>query len=71
MPYDPVCGMEVDSKTSVKIIVNGETYYFCSPRCKDKFSSEHAIKNAEVCLPGKSRFLETVFLLYRQYRLIF
>ena len=35
---DPVCGMEVEPKTATaKTKYRGETIYFCSTNCKDKF----------------------------------
>ncbi len=34
---DPVCGMEVDTKTSDKSTYNGKTYYFCSRGEKAEF----------------------------------
>jgi len=38
MPSDPVCGMVLDEKTSrFKIKYEGETYYFCSVKCKKRF----------------------------------
>ena len=38
MAIDPVCGMEVDEKTSkLKTEYKGETYYFCGPGCKYTF----------------------------------
>ena len=38
MPRDPVCGVVLDEKTSkFKINHDGETYYFCSVKCKKKF----------------------------------
>ncbi len=37
MEKDPVCGMNVDKKTSVKAIKNKKEYYFCSTHCKDVF----------------------------------
>ncbi len=37
MKRDPICGMEVDEKNSLKSIKNGKLYYFCSQNCKDKF----------------------------------
>ena len=36
---DPVCGTYIAAATSIKKTVNGETYYFCSNACRDKFSS--------------------------------
>ena len=38
MAIDPVCGMEVDERTSKeKETYQGSTYYFCSQDCKDEF----------------------------------
>ena len=34
---DPVCGMQVDDTTSHKSQHGGETIYFCSAGCKQKF----------------------------------
>jgi YHS domain-containing protein len=35
---DPVCGMDVDPQRAAAASVhNGETYYFCSASCRDKF----------------------------------
>ena len=34
---DPVCGMEVDPKTSEKAVYKGKTYYFCSRSEKESF----------------------------------
>jgi Cu+-exporting ATPase len=35
---DPVCGMQVDTSAPAATIRSGETtYYFCSPRCADRF----------------------------------
>lgn len=35
---DPVCGTFVSTATSLKKTVGGQTVYFCSPACRDKFS---------------------------------
>ncbi len=36
---DPVCGMKVDSeKTELKHEYQDNTYYFCNPKCREKFS---------------------------------
>lgn len=40
MAKDPICGMEVDEKTGLRLEHEGETYYFCSPGCRDKFLAE-------------------------------
>ncbi len=34
---DPVCGIYVSNRTSVRKTVKGKTYYFCSEACRDKF----------------------------------
>jgi Cu+-exporting ATPase len=41
MVKDPVCGMDVDSKTAAaKSDYQGKTYYFCSQGCKKSFDKE-------------------------------
>jgi len=43
MERDVVCGMQVDpTKTAGTSEYNGQTYYFCSKSCKDKFDSNPA-----------------------------
>jgi P-type Cu+ transporter len=39
---DPVCGMMIDPATAKggNTIHNGETFYFCNPKCKVKFESD-------------------------------
>ena len=38
---DPVCGMTVDPATAAgKFDYEGQTYYFCSPRCLERFSAD-------------------------------
>ena len=35
---DPVCGMDVDAATAAgRTEHNGQTYYFCGSKCKEKF----------------------------------
>ncbi len=34
---DPVCGTFVAPSTAVRKDRDGQTYYFCSPACRDKF----------------------------------
>jgi uncharacterized protein len=48
MPKDPICGMNVDESTNLKLDFNGETYYFCSEHCLKKFSQENKIDKCEV-----------------------
>ncbi len=38
MTKDPVCGMQIDEKNAAgKSEHQGQTFYFCSPACKQKF----------------------------------
>src|SRR5262245_18441455 len=39
---DPVCGMTVDPKTALSHVHAGTTYYFCNPRCREKFQKNPA-----------------------------
>ena len=34
---DPVCGTFVSAATAMQKTRSGETYYFCSAECRDKF----------------------------------
>jgi len=34
---DPVCGTFVSTATAFQKSVHGETYYFCSTECRDRF----------------------------------
>ena len=36
---DPVCGVYVSPAVSLMRIVKGETYYFCSPECRDRYQA--------------------------------
>ena len=39
MPTDPVCGMFVPEDTDLKSVIDGQTYYFCSKSCQQKYGS--------------------------------
>ncbi len=41
MKRDPVCNMECSEDVAVRTDFEGETYYFCSEGCRDKFLEEH------------------------------
>ncbi|HIH44295.1 MAG TPA: YHS domain-containing protein [Candidatus Methanoperedenaceae archaeon] len=43
MPIDPVCWMHVDRNSEIRTEYSGQTYYFCSLRCKQEF--EKNLKN--------------------------
>ena len=34
---DPVCGTFISTATALQKSAGGQTYYFCSPECRDKF----------------------------------
>jgi YHS domain-containing protein len=34
---DPACGTYIAAATSLKEIVGGQTFYFCSKTCRDKY----------------------------------
>lgn len=41
MAKDPVCHMNVDeAKATIIAEHDGETYYFCAQRCKERFLAE-------------------------------
>ena len=43
MARDPVCHMEVEpEKAAGQFAYRGETYYFCNPRCLEKFRADPA-----------------------------
>ncbi|MFA5005601.1 MAG: permease [Candidatus Omnitrophota bacterium] len=65
MAKDPVCGMNVDAKTSLKAVWQKEEYFFCSSRCKDKFIREQNIPESAVCYPrvNKSFWANKLFLI--------
>ncbi len=37
---DPVCGMEVDPASAVRLERDGEVHHFCSEGCRDRFAAE-------------------------------
>jgi len=39
---DPICGMTVDAATAIHAEREGETFYFCSGECRQKFLSKAA-----------------------------
>lgn len=40
MVKDPVCGMEIDKeKAAAQREYEGQTYFFCSVSCRDKFNA--------------------------------
>ena len=37
MPFDPVCGIEMDQDIAIPFDYNGKTFYFCCEGCKRIF----------------------------------
>ena len=37
---DPICGMTVDESIALHAEHDGETFYFCSEQCRQKFLSK-------------------------------
>lgn len=45
---DPICGMTVDKTSAIHADRDGETFYFCSEHCREKFLAMPAdVKPAE------------------------
>ena len=42
MAVDPICGMTVDETSALSAERDGQTVYFCSDDCRQKFLSEPA-----------------------------
>lgn len=65
MPKDPICGMSVNPKTAIKVVMEGGEYFFCSPGCKDKFIKQNKEKSVNVCLPSvrKQFFKNKLFII--------
>jgi YHS domain-containing protein len=44
---DPICGMSVDlSRTKLTLEVDGTTYGFCAPACRDTFAADRAAETS-------------------------
>jgi YHS domain-containing protein len=39
LQQDPICGTYVAADTSLKKIVSGHVYHFCSAECRNRFTS--------------------------------
>jgi uncharacterized membrane protein YraQ (UPF0718 family)/YHS domain-containing protein len=48
MPKDPICGMQVDDKTGLRLTLEGKTYLFCSSGCMEKFAKENKISKEQI-----------------------
>ncbi len=47
MAIDPICGMTVDEASALSTERDGQTIYFCSDDCRQKFLSENAAAKTE------------------------
>ena len=62
MARDPICGMTVDASTPLRAEHDGQTFYFCSENCRQKFlgqiarpnpPAEKVTEKASSCCGGK------------------
>ena len=52
---DPICGMAVDPQTALSSSKDGETFYFCSNHCQNKFDDQSAAELEKTdCCHGKT-----------------
>lgn len=65
MPKDPICGMNVDPRTSLKLIDEGREYFFCSSHCRDKFIQQEHLEKTMGCSPAhkKNFFQNKLFII--------
>jgi len=47
MAIDPICGMEVDESTALKVDFEGQTYYFCNSGCMKQFMQDKGLAPPE------------------------
>lgn len=49
MPTDPICGMQVDEGTDLTAERDGQTFYFCSDHCRQKFIAQGKVEENPSC----------------------
>jgi len=54
MTIDPICGMLLDETSAIRAERNGQTFYFCGDRCRQKFLATPDIAKHEDKLQGKT-----------------
>ncbi len=59
MHEDPICGMKVDEKTSLKTQKDGQVYYFCSDHCKAKFLAGSSLADKPKEIPSAAKIIYT------------
>lgn len=51
---DPICGMTVDKATAIHEERNGQTFYFCSQHCRERFLAQDVpVKTDRDCCDGQ------------------
>lgn len=70
MAQDPICGMQVKPKESIRVRKDGQDYFFCSSHCKDTFISQEGLSESCVSWSSSKKafyknklFLITCFIL--------
>lgn len=65
---DPVCGMKVGANTELTVQKHGQTYYFCSRKCREKFEQDPGRYDLEKARhtrdPGRGRRLQDYVPLF-------
>ena len=54
MTIDPICGMTLDETSAIRAERDGQTFYFCSDQCRQKFLSTPATAKHEEKPQGKA-----------------
>ena len=49
MATDPICGMQVDESTDLTAERGGQTFYFCSDHCRQKFIAQERVEEQHSC----------------------
>ncbi len=44
MAIDPICKMEVDEESAIRLQQNGQVFFFCSEHCRERFESQDSIQ---------------------------
>lgn len=53
MAIDPICGMQIEEAAGINFEFGGETFYFCSKNCKEKFQRQQTL--AALLIPNDQR----------------
>ncbi|MFC1675154.1 permease [Candidatus Omnitrophota bacterium] len=66
MERDPICGMNVDPKSAIKLVKDGREYFFCASHCRDKFIKQEGLADSAVCAPAQKApfYKKKVFIAF-------